>query len=259
VLRNPSERKAQNVIINKTVIQMKNTIILILAIALVIVGCENNVQKKAETHRQGQEKATRDSLEIIKRIQLEKENAIKDSITMVEQDIAIGTISFNIPEKDFNKGKAEFLKKCKLAEYEFYKGSTIFTYKLGEYGFSYLYGWFHNDSLYNIELKGPFVEYNDYDRVMPDQYRALKNLLTQKYGEPSASFGLPKWTDLDKGYFKRCNVWEIGNKKIEIRISCAGVKYYLNLVVFKPHVEKRIKLEKQFEEKESTKKAVDIL
>lgn len=238
---------------------MKNTSILILAIALVMVGCGNNEQKKTETQRQEQEKATRDSLELIQRIQLEREKEVKDSITLVDQDVAIGTITFNIPEKEFNKRKIEFLRKCKLPDYEFYKGLTIFRYKIGEYGFSDLYGWFHNDSLYNIRLRGPIVGYDEYDRVMPDQYRALTNLFTEKYGEPSVSHGLPKWNVLDKGYFRRCDIWEIGNKKIEVRIACEGVKYYLNLEVFKPDVEKRIELEKELKEKESTKKAVDIL
>lgn len=238
---------------------MKNRVALILTTILLIVGCGNNEQRKAETQRQEKEKITRDSLELIQKIQIEKAKAIKDSIALVEQDIAIGTISFNISEKEFNKRKAEFLRKCKLPEYEFYKGLTIFTYKIGEYGFSDLYGWFHNDSLYNIRLRGPIVEYDEYERVMPDQYEALTNLLIEKYGEPTTKYGLPKWNDLDKGYFRRCDIWEIGNKKIEIRISCEGVKYYLNLEVFKPEVERRIQLEKELKEKESTKKGVDIL
>jgi len=238
---------------------MKIFSFIILVTILIIQSCGISEQKKAAMQKHEKEKATRDSLELVWEIQQEKEKAIKDSITTVEQNIAIGTILFNITEKEFNKKKKEFKKKCKLPEYEFYKGLTIFTYKIGEYGFSDLYGWFYNDSLYKIRVRGPVVDYNDYDRVMPDQYKALTNLLKEKYGVPSTNYGLPEWTDLDKGYFRRCDIWVIGTKKIEVRISCKGVHYFLNLDIFKPEVEKRIQLEKEMKEKESTKKAVDIL
>ena len=168
-------------------------------------------------------------------------------------------ILLDISEKEFNQKKNEFLKKCKLPKYEFYKNLTIINYKIGEYGFNQLYGWFYKDSLYNISLNGPIVEYDEYDRAMPDQYSALNNLLKQKYGEPTTSYGLPKWTDLEKGYYRRCDIWEIGTKKIEIQISCEGVEYYLNLKVFKPEIEKRIEQEKERKEKESTEKGVDLL
>jgi hypothetical protein len=238
---------------------MNKISIIILTTILIMQGCGMSEQKKAAIQKQEKEKATRDSIELAIKILNEREKARKDSITSIEQNIAIGPILFNITEKAFNKKKDEFLQKCRLPDYEFYKGLTIFTYKIGEYGFGDLYGWFHNDSLYNIQLRGPIVDYDDYDRVMPDQYKALTSLLKGKFGEPSTSYGLPNWTDLDKGYFRRCDIWEIGTKQIEVQIACEGVKYYLNLEVFKPEVERRIQQEKEIKEKESTKQAVDLL
>lgn len=238
---------------------MKRFSFLFLISILILHSCGMSEQKKAAIQKQEKEKAVRDSLELVKKKQLEREKAIKDSITAVEQNIAIGSILFDISEKEFNRKKNEFLKKCKLPDFEFYKRLTIFTYKIGEYGFSQLYGWFHNDSLYSILFKGPIVEYDEYDRVMPDQYQALTDLLKQKYGEPTTSYGLPQWTDLEKGYFRRCDIWEIGTKKIEVQVSCEGVKYYLNLEVFKPEIERRIQQEKERKEKESTEKGVDLL
>ena len=113
--------------------------------------------------------------------------------------------------------------------------------------------------MYYIRLRGPVIEYDEYERIMPDQYRALMNILQGKYGEPSTNNGLPEWTELNKGYIRRCAIWEIGDKKVEVQISCEGVHYFLNLEVFKPSVERIIQNEKDEKEKKSTKKAIDIL
>lgn len=238
---------------------MKKISIIVLFTILIVQGCGMSDQKKAALQKQEKEKATRDSIALAIETQNEREQAIRDSITFIEQNIAIGPILFNITEKEFDKKKNEFLQKCRIPDLEYYKRLTIFTYKIGEYGFGDLYGWFHKDSLYNIRWRGPIVDYDDYDIVMPDQYKALTSLLKEKFGEPSTSYGLPNWTDLDKGYFRRCDIWKIGTKQIEVQVACEGVKYYLNLEVFKPAVEKRIQQEKEIKENESTKQAVDLL
>jgi hypothetical protein len=112
-----------------------------------------------------------------KTVQVEKVR--KDSLISIEQDIAIGEIRFDITVNEFKEKKDAFLKKCKLPEYEYYKGLTFFTYKIGEYGFRDMSGWFHNEKLYDIKIHGPEVKYDEYNRVMPDQYNALVNILTK--------------------------------------------------------------------------------
>jgi hypothetical protein len=145
-----------------------------------------------------------------------------DSVTKREQDKAIGDINFFISEKQFNKEKDSFLKKCKLPKYEFYKNATIIDYKIGGYGFNSLDGWFYKDSLYSVEMTGCIISYNDYDRIMPDQYNALFDVLKLKYGNPKTEISLPSWSSIDKGYFKSCAIWNIGDKKIEARIVSSG-------------------------------------
>lgn len=228
---------------------------LFLGVVFLLQSCGQNEQRL----KQAREKAVKDSIAYINDIKIKREQAIKDSITSIEQDKAIGEILFGIPEKEFKKQKEKFINKCQLPKYEFYKSLTIIYNKLGEYGFNSIYGWFHNDSLYSVELTGCSIEYDEYDRVMPDQYDALMSVLKNKYGEPTFNHGLPKWTSLEKGYFRRCAIWEIGNKTIEARVSCEGVRYTLNMAIFKPKIEERIRTEKQEKEKQSAKKATDLL
>jgi hypothetical protein len=59
-------------------------------------------------------------------------------------------------------------------------------------------------------------------------------LLKSKYGQPSTYNGLPTWTSIEKGYYRRCATWEIGNKTIEVRVTCNGTAYTLDMAVFKP-------------------------
>jgi len=233
---------------------------LILPLIIILFYSCGNVEKKQEIELQEKKEiAIKDSLDLINKLKAEKEKRTQDSIIQVEQNIAIGEINFDITNKEFYKKKEPFLKKCRLPEMEYYKNLTFFHYKIGEYGFSNLYGWFYNDSLYNIRFIGATVEYDEYNRIMPDQYKALMNILTQKYDEPVIENGLPEWTDLEKGYFKRAAIWNIGNKRIEVRISCEGVNYYLNLEIFKPEVKRQIQKEKEEKAKKSNKDALEIL
>jgi hypothetical protein len=189
----------------------------------------------------------------------EQDRLQKDSITKAEQDKAIGDIRFYISEKQFNKDKEAFIKKCKLPKYEFYKNATIIDNKIGGYGFNSVDGWFYKDSLYSIELTGCLIDYDEYDIIMPDQYNALMELLKSKYGQPKTDNGFPSWTSIDKGYFRRCAVWEIGDKVIEARISCGGTYYTLNLAVLKPAIEDLVKKEADKKADEETKKGSSVL
>jgi hypothetical protein len=201
---------------------MKSDYFLFVVLVLFLQSCGQSEMKKREMR----EVAIKDSIENVKQKEFQIEQAKKDSIALIEQEIAIGEIQFRITEKEFEKSKKNFLKKCELPEFEFYKGLTIFMYKIGEYGFSRMDGWFHNDVLYDIKIHGPIVKYDEYDRVMPDQHQALMNILIKKYGDPSQIIGLPRWTDLEKGYFRRCAIWNIGTKRIEVQVACEGVEYY---------------------------------
>lgn len=231
---------------------MIRTNLTVLVLGLTFLSCGGGTG-------QSNTSGVHDSIGVTDKDQQQQTQPAIDSLTIIEQNKAIGEINFYISEKQFNKSKAAFIKKCKLPEYEFYKNATVFDNKIGGYGFNSIDGWFHNDSLYYIELRGGIIEYDDYDIVMFDQYDALMEVLRSKYGQPVMNNGLPRWSAIDKGYFKRCAIWNIGDKVVEARVVCNGTDYTLNLAVFKPVVEAVIIEEGKEKAKEETKKGADVL
>jgi hypothetical protein len=224
-----------------------------LIFILTLLSCGQNRQQSPNNI------STQDSATSADFTQQEQKRLQRDSIEKAEQDKAIGDIGFYISEKQFNKEKEAFIKKCKLPKYEFYKNATIIDNKIGGYGFNSVDGWFYKDSLYSIELRGCLIDYDEYNIVMPDQYNALMELLKSKYGQPKTDNGFPSWTSIEKGYFRRCAAWEIGDKTIEARISCDGTQYTLNLAVFKPAIGDVVTKEADEKLKEETKKGSSVL
>lgn len=223
-------------------------IIIFLAFTAFLGSCDNSTKTNDNSN-----------LDTTETISDPEPRKILDSFTLSEQDKAINDIKFGISEKTFNKMRTQFMKKTALKESEFYKSVTVFQNKIGDYGFNSFYGLFNNDSLYFIGLKGCIIEYSDYNIGMPGQYDALFSLLKTKYGAPTKDFGFPSWTDIEKGYFRRCAVWEIGNKTIETRISCHGVDYTLNLAVFKPDIQNIVDKKEKEKAETSTKEGASDL
>lgn len=207
----------------------------------------------------GQKSKTSDKDKIALSAEKSKEQVKSDSLALAEQDKAIGDIRFFISEKQFEKEKNAFLKKNEVPENEMFKDGSIGRYKIGEYGFNFLDGWFHSDSLYEVRLEGGLIEYSKYDLQMRQQYLILLELLSTKYGTPQTFNGFPNWTSIDDGYFKRCATWEIGTKIIEMRISGHKTDYSLDLVAYKPEIELKIAREKELQFKKEQKRGVDAL
>ncbi len=175
-----------------------------------------------------------------------------DSFSLVEQNKAINEIMFGINEKEFERAKTSFMNKTRIRK-------QIVMNMIGDYRFERLYGKFHDHGLYFIELTGCNFDYDEYDIRMPQQYRALIDLLESKYGSPETTNGMPKWTEVEKGYFWRCSIWEIGSKTIEVRVACQGTYFTLDLAVFKPKIENLIETEEELKSKESIKKGTKNL
>lgn len=237
---------------------MNNIKLITIFLIFIFLSCRNE-KKDSSVFDQKKEKAIKYSFDLINKKKIDREREIKDSIINIEQNIAIGNINFRITKKEFEKEKKIFLEKCKIPESEYYKNSPLASYKIGGYSFDRLSGWHHNDNLYDIRLTGPIVKYDDYNRIMPDQYKSLVKILTKKYGKPQREYGLPEWTTLEKGYYKSASIWFIGQKRVEVRISCEGVNYFLNLEVFKPAVKRQIREEKKKKENKATQDALEIL
>jgi hypothetical protein len=232
---------------------MAKTNLSYMIFILILLSCGEN-EKKLHDETNSQDSATITALKYA-----EQERMKKDSIINEEQDKAIGNIPFYISKEQFNEEKGVFMNKCKLPKYEFYKNATIIENKIGGYGFNSIDGWFYKDSLYSVELHGCFIDYDKYDIVMPDQYNALMDLLKSKYGLPVIDNGFPSWTSIEKGYYRTCAIWEIGDKTIEARISCAGTDYTLNLCVFKPAIEILINKEGADKAKDEAEKGKSLI
>lgn len=183
----------------------------------------------------------------------------RDSLVNAEQDKAIGDMRFNISSDDFERAKSSFMRKCKLKDYEYYKQAMIINYKIGGYGFSSIDGVFYNDSLYMVILNGCYLKYDEYDRVMPSQYMSIKEILEKKFGEADEYWGLPNWAILNKGFSRKCAVWNIGIRTIEIWVTSHGIDYTLDLISFIPKVKNRVEEIRKNEKKIESEKGATAL
>lgn len=202
--------------------------------------------------------AIRDSLDAVRRVE-ESEKPAKDSLAKLEQDKAIGEIMFGISEKQFNQDKSKFLEKCKVPKSERYSSTIVTDYRLGDYGFNSLDGWFNDDSLYRVRLSGGAIKYNNYERLMPEQHEALLTVLKGKYLSPTKNYGLPNRITIKEGFVYHSAIWEVGSKEIQTGISGGSAEYYLNLIIVEPAIEKKVKAEEERKEQESAKKGTEIL
>lgn len=217
---------------------MKITALYLLLIVSLHFGCKPNSNKPGQI-------SSVDSALIAE--------ARRDSLNVIEEKIAIGNINFGISEKEFEKQKAIFEKKCQYdPEFTSFK-------RIGDYDFYGVGGLFRNDSLYSLTLEGKLVAYGDYDHTMPSQHTALFRLLSDKYGGNSSFYGLPSWTSIEKHTGRRTAIWEVGQKKIEIVVYNQGLYYRLNTEVFIPKIENEIKAEGEREKSESIKKGTELL
>lgn len=227
---------------------MKNSFILFFLI-FSILSC-NQKSKKQALLRQ---KQTQDSIQIIEKERIAAElnrNQLRlDSIIREEEKIAISDINFGITETEFKEKKSFFLKEC----------NTNYRYSLGEFGFSDIYGSFYDNKLYEIILKGDKVRYDEYDRIMSDQYKFLMSILKQKYNEPVDETGLPKWNDVNKGNMENCASWKFGKKRIYVYLRCEGVEYSLYLIIDRIDISLKASEERERKEAESNIKGVDLL
>ena len=162
---------------------------------------------------------------------------VPDSIVATEQYKAIGEIKFGISEKQFNKQKEEFEKQT---EVETYPGSGIMNNMIGKYRYYWLSGFFENDKLYKVMLRGKVIEYSEYDKDIKEQFESLYYNLKTKYGEATSYLGLPSWSRINDQRVINCASWKIGIRTIEMTITRRGTNYNLDFLSFKTAIEDSI-------------------
>ncbi|MGE0021645.1 MAG: hypothetical protein AB7S72_18395 [Draconibacterium sp.] len=164
--------------------------------------------------------------------------------------------------KDFEKKKDELIDSCKILDFQF--GDTkYYEYKIGDYKFTTIYGYFHEEKLYSVQIRGEHMEYTSYDELMTGQSIALYKILKTKYGMPNQNYAIPDWYTLNHGDSNCLAFWKMGDKIVEMRIEKFRTNYYLNLEIFQSSISSKLEDEKRErkikEEKEKVQKATEIL
>ena len=180
-----------------------------------------------------------------------KEEIRQDSIRNQEELIVFGNIKFGMNLADFEISKKEFEEKC--------RGEFGVKF-IGDYQFYSIYGYFHDEKLYYVEIKGKPLSYKSYERFMPLQYEALISILKNKYGTPYPENRLPEWHLLSEGKQYYLAEWyNLGDKKINMFIECKELDYRLNIEIYKPSITEIIHNEREAEKKNAIKKGVEVL
>lgn len=222
---------------------MKYKIIILILLFSFIQSCGNKEKKQSIELQEQNIKATKDSIELANKIKL-------DSITKIEEKIAIGKINFGINEKEYLKKEKEFLESTNG--------------KLGKYEFSMSSRFDDNGDLTVVWLNGHYIHYDNYDRDMPDIFASLKEILFEKYGFPNFIYldFFPKWTDFNNGESKNIYYWSFGNKGIFVKVANTLDNYYqlnISFVYSTPEELEKSTKEREQKEKESKENAVKNL
>ena len=221
---------------------IKNKIIILILVCSFIHSCDNNVRKKNIDLQNQKIKVTKDNIDLV--------NKKIDSIIKIEEKRAIGQIKFGINGEEFLRQKENFIK--------------LTNGQLDKYKFRLSGGFKDDGSLSNIWLNGNRIHYDYYDRDMLNQFISLKEVLFEKYGEPTKIDlnKFPSWTDFDKQEKKNIYYWSIGNKYIFVSIANVDNFYYVLNVSFgyltHEDLDKSIK-ERVLNEKKSKEKALNNL
>lgn len=218
---------------------MKNTCIISLLLFLTI-GCSIKSRKQVEIKNLH----INDSLKLvyqqdsIQKAKLEIElQLIQDSIIKEEEKIAISDIRFGISRSEYNIKEKEFLKSFLNKENN--------RHRIGNFAFDIIPCFTENNSLYRVCLQG-----NTHRTNGPHfqwEYESLYKVFSGKYSEPKIHNGLPKWNQKDhelvwehqksdyikpcgindlRSRYYECDIWDIGNKRIEIRLYFTGKYSY---------------------------------
>lgn len=185
---------------------MKYKLLILIFLLNFFQSCDNKEKKQAIELEEKKIKATKDSLELVKKNRL-------DSITKIEEKIALGNINFGINKEEYLIKQKEFKK--------------ITDGRLGEFEFLMSESYDENGGLRKIKLYDYLgVHYDYYERNMLKKILSLKEILFEKYGEPTSQKEFPEWTDFERDEKKNIFYWEIGNKSIWVDIENTHITNY---------------------------------
>jgi hypothetical protein len=232
---------------------MRYKLLVLIFIINFIQSCTNKEKKKPTFESLFKKvRTTRDSLELIEKNKLYNLKLIKkkesDSINKIQEKVALGNINFGISKKEYLIKEKEFKK--------------ITGRRLGEFKFGMREGYNENGGLSFVILKGLGVNYDYYQRDMLKQFKSIKEILFEKYGEPIVQNEFPYWSDFEKNDKKNIFYWKIGNKSIWVDIENTYSNRYELSITFgysSPERLNKLRKEKERKEKELKNNAVKNL
>ncbi|MGB0427898.1 MAG: hypothetical protein ACPGEC_03095 [Flavobacteriales bacterium] len=227
---------------------------LIIIFGFLAYGCNQSDKNIEQENKNKQLK--QDSITAVKVEQARLEKVRQDSIIAIEQDKVIGDIKFGMTKKDV-KLKIEKFKKENRRPDKFL-GEPHYDDFIGEYEYFQILDYYYEGKLYGLNINGNLIDWEKYDSEVPRQIKYITDVISQKYGDPSLHYELPPRYELQKGYSYLINRWNIGKKRIEIKVLDTGTRYPVNVEIFLPEVIEEIKKEREQQEQESVNKAKEV-
>ena len=174
--------------------------LIIILLLIIFQSCKNNKSR----------------IEIEQKDSIELSNKIRtDSITRIEEKIAIGNINFGIKKVEYIKEKKKFINKTnsKLGRFEFTMRPDFYDDYRG---------------LRHLRLYGKKRNSDYHSKHMLDDYNNLKLILTKKHGKPTENY-IYKNSPNAK--------WIIGNKTVSLSIIGIDNEYIMQLYFISQTIE----------------------
>ncbi len=229
-------------------------LLMIIVLGVIAYGC--NQPNKNKKQKNESKQLEQDSITAVKVEQARIEKARQDSIIAIEQNKVVGDIMFGM-QKNEVKSKIEKFRNENRRPDKFL-GKPYYDYFIGEYEYFQILDYYYDGKLYELNINGNPTNWEKYDSEVPRQIRYITDVISQKYGDPDLHYELEPRYKLQKGYTYLINRWNIGKKRIEIRVSDNGTSYPVNVEIFLPEVREKINNEKEQQEKESANKAKEV-
>lgn len=180
----------------------------------------------------------------------EREQAVKDSINAVEQEKVIGEITFGMSKKQARQKLEKFRRTN--------KDKRGIYHKIGEYQYLSVSDLYQKGKLYSIKIEGAPIDWEYFKSDVPDQIEKITRIIKEKYGDPSKQYELMPRYRLEKNYTYLINQWDVGKKRIEVRVSDNGTSYSVDVAIYIPSIRDQVELDAVKKDIESAQKAKDV-
>ncbi|MEJ7826882.1 MAG: hypothetical protein WKF91_01755 [Segetibacter sp.] len=178
-----------------------------------------------------------------------------DSLIKNEENKALGDINFGMSEKEvkklIDKFKDNNKRPHKILDEVFYD------YFIGNFEFSTIWDFYHNKKLYQLTVLGDLIMWDNYSKEVSDKISSISNVLSQKFGEPDEEKPIPQSYQMEKGFTYLIKAWNIGKKRIEVRIEDNGTSYSPQAIIFDKTIQELINRQEQAKQDSITKATND--